>query len=70
MVAQITADQTAAIEVFSSLGFETEARLHPQVIDRDGQLHDLQIMGLDVDAFQLALETVTATADETALEAG
>ena len=63
MVAQMTADQTAAVEVFRSLGFETEARLHHQVMDRDGQLHDLQIMGLDVDAFQLALETVTATVD-------
>ena len=64
MVAQMTADQTAAVEVFRSLGFVAEARLHHQVIDRDGQLHDLQIMGLDVAAFQLALETITATADE------
>jgi len=63
MVAQMTADQTAAIEVFRSLGFEPEARLHRQVIDRDGQLHDLQVMGLDVEAFDLAIETATATAD-------
>lgn len=56
MIAQMTVDQDAAIGTFRRLGFTPEARLRNQVIDRDGQLHDLQIMSLDVDAFQARLE--------------
>ncbi len=56
MIAQMTVDQETAIAAFRRLGFVPEARLHNQVIDRDGQLHDLQIMSLDVDAFQARLE--------------
>lgn len=56
MIAQMTVDQRGAIGVFRRMGFEPEARLRSQVIDRDGQLHDLQIMGLDVDAFEAKLE--------------
>ena len=56
MIAQMTVDQETAIAAFRRLGFAPEARLHNQVIDREGQLHDLQIMSLDVDAFQARLE--------------
>jgi ribosomal protein S18 acetylase RimI-like enzyme len=56
MIAQMTVDQQGAIRVFRKLGFEPEARLKGQVIDREGHLHDLQIMSLDVDAFASRLE--------------
>ena len=52
----MTVDQQGAISVFRKLGFEPEARLKGQVIDREGHLHDLQIMSLDVDAFASRLE--------------
>ena len=52
MLAQMTTDQHAAIRVFDHLGFVKEGRLRNQLIDRDGQLHDLQIMSLDVDEFR------------------
>jgi len=55
MVARMTVDQRAAITVFRQMGFEPEARLKRQVMDRDGELHDLQIMALDVGAFQAKL---------------
>jgi L-amino acid N-acyltransferase YncA len=55
MVAQMTIDQESAISAFRRLGFEREARLRGQVMDRDGYLHDLQIMSLNVDEFESKL---------------
>ncbi|MDA0815767.1 MAG: GNAT family N-acetyltransferase [Chloroflexi bacterium] len=55
MVAQMTTDQESALAAFTRLGFEPEAVLKNHVMDRDGDLHDLQIMALDVDAFQAKL---------------
>ncbi|MCZ2109590.1 MAG: GNAT family N-acetyltransferase [Dehalococcoidia bacterium] len=63
MIAQMTVDQQAAMAVFKRLGFVAEAKLRNQVMDREGQLHDLQIMSLDVDAFRARLEfALNATA--------
>ena len=56
MVARMTTDQQAAIRAFDRMGFVREAVLRGQVIDRDGALHDLQIMGLDVEAFRARLD--------------
>jgi L-amino acid N-acyltransferase YncA len=64
MIAQMTTDQTAAAKVFREMGFETEAHLRNQVIDRDGVLHDLLIMGLDVDAFQTRLDAALLSAQQ------
>lgn len=64
MIAQMTVDQRAAIGVFRRMGFEPEARLRSQVVDRNGQFHDLQIMGLDVDAFEAKLEVAVAVPSE------
>ena len=58
-VAQMTTDQRAAIAVFSRMGFRREARLSRHAIDRDGVLHDLQIMSLDVDAFRARLDVLS-----------
>jgi L-amino acid N-acyltransferase YncA len=62
MIAQMTTDQTAAMRVFGHMGFEREARLRNQLIDRDGQLHDLQIMSLDVDEFRAKVDLMAVSA--------
>ena len=62
MIAQMTTDQRAAMRVFSHIGFEKEARLRNQLIDRDGQLHDLQIMSLDVDEFRAKMDLLAINA--------
>ena len=62
MMAQMTTDQEAAINVFGRMGFEREARLRNQVMDRDGNLHDLQIMSLDVEEFQAKIDVMLLSA--------
>lgn len=62
MMAQMTADQHAAMRMFGHMGFEREARLRNQLIDRDGQLHDLQIMSLDVDEFRAKVDLMAVSA--------
>ncbi|MGE0600823.1 MAG: N-acetyltransferase family protein [Dehalococcoidia bacterium] len=51
LVAQMTVDQQSAIKGFERLGFQQEAVLKRHVMDRDGGLHDLQIMAFDVPEF-------------------
>ena len=48
IVAQMTADQTAAIRVFEDLGFRSEALLRHQVKDRSGKTHDIVVLGHSV----------------------
>ena len=62
MMAQMTTDQEAAVKVFSRMGFQREARLRNQVMDRDGALHDLQLMSLDVDEFQAKIDVMLLSA--------
>lgn len=62
MMAQMTTDQTAALKVFGRMGFQREARLRNQVMDRDAGLHDLQIMSLDVDEFQARIDVILLSA--------
>lgn len=50
LVAQMTVDQRAAIAVFEELGFRAEALLARHVADREGELHDIVLLGHDVDA--------------------
>lgn len=56
LVAQMTADQVAAIAVFEELGFRAEALLRDHVRDRDGHKHDLALLSHDVAAVQSRLE--------------
>jgi L-amino acid N-acyltransferase YncA len=56
IVAQMTADQKAAIGVFEAMGFRPEALLRDQVKDREGKKHDLVIMAHDVAKFHAQLE--------------
>jgi RimJ/RimL family protein N-acetyltransferase len=46
---EVVADQTAAIQLFQSLGFAGEAILRDHVRDRDGRLHDLIVLAHVVD---------------------
>ena len=62
MIAQMTTDQEGAIRVFTRMGFQREARLRNQVMDRDSVLHDLQIMSLDVDEFQAKIDVMMLSA--------
>lgn len=48
LVAQMTSDQRGAITMFEEQGFRGEALLKDHVMDRDGLLHDLAILSLDV----------------------
>nr|WP_254447830.1 GNAT family N-acetyltransferase [Sphingomonas sp. ID1715] len=48
LVAQMTPDQRGAIQLFEESGFRGEALLKDHVMDRQGQLHDLAILSLDV----------------------
>ncbi|HEV2567289.1 GNAT family N-acetyltransferase [Sphingomonas sp.] len=51
LVAQMTPDQRGAIQLFEESGFRGEALLKDHVMDRQGQLHDLAILSLDVAQF-------------------
>ena len=48
LVAQMTPDQRGAIRLFEESGFRGEALLKDHAMDRQGQLHDLAILSLDM----------------------
>ena len=56
LTAQMTVDQRGAIAVFEGLGFRAEALLHDHVKDRDGNKHDIVVLGHDVARFQAQLD--------------
>jgi len=47
--AQMTVDQKGAVAIFEELGFRGEALLKDQVMDRDGETHDIVVLSCDVD---------------------
>lgn len=49
LMVEVVTDQTAAIGMFTDLGFEGEALLRDHVRDRDGTLHDLIVLAHHVD---------------------
>ncbi len=56
MVAEMVADQVAAIKVFEKLGFQQEARLANQVVDLQGRKHDLVILTTDIPALMQKMQ--------------
>ena len=54
--AHMTTDQIASRNLFQELGFQNEALLKDHVKDRDGNLHDLLIMAVDVSTFMATRE--------------
>lgn len=51
LVARMTPDQRTAIRLFEEHGFRGEALLKDHVIDRQGNIHDLAILSLDLARF-------------------
>jgi RimJ/RimL family protein N-acetyltransferase len=56
MVAEMVADQVAAIKVFEKLGFQQEARLANHTIDLQGRKHDLVILTTDIPALMQKMQ--------------
>jgi L-amino acid N-acyltransferase YncA len=48
LMARMTPDQRGAIALFEEMGFRGEAMLRDHVRDREGKVHDLAILSLDV----------------------
>jgi RimJ/RimL family protein N-acetyltransferase len=61
LVAQMTPDQTAAINVFEEMGFKAEALLKDHVRDQDGRKHDIVILSHDVEAIQSQMQAYGLT---------
>jgi RimJ/RimL family protein N-acetyltransferase len=56
LVVQMTVDQVSAIAVFEGLGFRGEALLREHVRDRDGNKHDIVVLGHNVAQVRAQLE--------------
>ena len=56
MVAEMVADQIAAIKVFEKLGFQEEAHLANHVIDLQGRKHDVVVMTTDIPALMQKMQ--------------
>jgi len=56
MVAEMVADQVAAIKVFEKLGFQQEACLADHVVDLQGRKHDLVILTTDIPALMQKMQ--------------
>ncbi len=56
LTAQMTVDQVGAIAIFEGLGFRAEALLRKHVRDRDGELHDIVVLGHDVPQVRASME--------------
>ncbi|MEJ2088198.1 MAG: GNAT family N-acetyltransferase [Gammaproteobacteria bacterium] len=61
LTAQMTPDQTSAINVFEEMGFQPEALLKDHVIDQAGQKHDIVILSHDVERFQSQMQAYGLT---------
>ena len=53
--AQMTVDQKGAVAIFEELGFRGEGLLKDQVMDGDGETHDIVILSCDVDRIHAQL---------------
>jgi RimJ/RimL family protein N-acetyltransferase len=56
MIAEMVADQVAAIKVFEKLGFQQESRLANHVVDLHGRKHDLVILTTDIPALMQKMQ--------------
>ena len=65
MTARMTPDQQGAVAAFEGLGFRAEGLLRDHMIDKDGNRHDLLIMGHDVQRFQSTMQSYGIDAEFT-----
>jgi RimJ/RimL family protein N-acetyltransferase len=63
MVAEVVADQVAAITVFEKLGFRREARLARQVVDLHGKRRDLILLTTDIPDLMRTMEEMILQAE-------
>ena len=56
LVAHMTTDQAGAQAAFTRLGFRIEALLTDYLEDREGQIHDLNIMSYDIDGLNAQVD--------------
>jgi len=56
MVAEMAADQLAALKVFAKLVFQQEARLADHIIDLHGRKHDLVVLTTDIPALMAKMQ--------------
>ena len=56
LVVQMTVDQVSAIALFEGMGFRGEALLREHVCDRDGNKHDIVVLGHNVAQVRAQLE--------------
>ena len=61
LTAQMTPDQTGAINVFEEMGFTAEALLKEHVRDASGEKHDIVILSHDVQGFQSQMQAYGMT---------
>ena len=61
LTAQMTPDQTGAINVFEEMGFRAEALLKDHVRDQAGEKHDIVILSHDVAGFQSQMQAYGLT---------
>ena len=61
LTAQMTPDQTGAINVFEEMGFKAEALLKDHVIDQQAEKHDIVILSHDVEGFQAQMQAYDMT---------
>ena len=61
LTAQMTPDQTGAINVFEEMGFTAEALLKDHVCDQRGEKHDIVILSHDVQGFQSQMQAYGIT---------
>jgi RimJ/RimL family protein N-acetyltransferase len=61
LTAQMTPDQTGAINVFEEMGFTAEALLKEHVRDQTGEKHDIVILSHDVQGFQSKMQAYGLT---------
>lgn len=61
LTAQMTVDQTGAINVFEEMGFKAEALLKDHVQDQSAKKHDIVILSHDVEGFQSQMQAYGIT---------
>ena len=58
LTVEVVADKEGDIEMFSTIGFEAEALLKNQIMDRTGELRDLVVLAHDIDEVRDDLELI------------
>jgi ribosomal protein S18 acetylase RimI-like enzyme len=58
LTVEVVADKRGDLEMFTTIGFEAEALLKNQIMDRSGELRDLVVLAHDVDEVREDMELI------------